>query len=129
MTIYGVAILAFCFLVGKIMGSLLGSWIGINGDVGGVGFAMILLMFTNAFLRNRGWLKPETTKGILFWSSMYIPVIVAMAATRNVHAALSGGNIAMLAGILATLLAFFLVPVIAQIGRPDQPANTNTDVS
>lgn len=117
MIIYGVALLAFCFLAGKLMGSVLGSWIGINGDVGGVGFAMLLLMLINLYLKRRGWLLVETQKGILFWSAMYLPIIIAMAATRNVRAAISGGPIAIVAGIVVTLAAFALVPLIAKIGR------------
>lgn len=117
MIIYGVALLAFCFLVGKLMGTVLGSWIGISGDVGGVGFAMLLLMLINLCLKRRGWLLVETQKGILFWSSMYLPIIVAMAATRNVKAAVSGGPIAIIVGVIVTLAAFFLVPLIAKIGR------------
>ena len=42
MKIYGVALLAACFLIGKLLGNLLGILINIDGDVGGVGFAMIL---------------------------------------------------------------------------------------
>lgn len=117
MIIYGVALLAFCFLAGKLMGSFLGSLMGINGDVGGVGFAMLLLMLINLYLKRKGWLPMETQKGILFWSSMYLPIIVAMAATRNVKAAISGGPIAMIVGVIVTLSAFFLVPLIAKIGR------------
>lgn len=47
MIIYGVALLAFCFLAGKLLGSYLGVLIGVNGDVGGVGFAMLFLMVIN----------------------------------------------------------------------------------
>ena len=39
MKIYGVALLSFCFLVGKFLGTLLGKIIDVNGDVGGVGGA------------------------------------------------------------------------------------------
>ncbi|MCB0839043.1 MAG: malonate transporter subunit MadL [Bacteroidetes bacterium] len=117
MIIYGVAILAFCFLVGKLMGSLLGTWIGISGDVGGVGFAMLLLMLSNLYLKKKGWFPQQTEQGILFWSSMYIPIIVAMAATRNVNAALSGGTVAVIAGVVVTISGFFLVPLIARIGQ------------
>ena len=120
MVIYGVALLAFCFLVGKLLGGLLGAAINIDGDVGGVGFAMILLIFCQAYLKQKGWLKPATQQGMLFWSAMYIPIIVAMAATQNVKAALSGGNLALLAGGIATLAAFALVPVISKIGRPKE---------
>ncbi|MEZ5069527.1 MAG: malonate transporter subunit MadL [Bacteroidales bacterium] len=117
MRIYGVALLAGCFLVGKYAGNLLGALIGVNGDVGGVGFAMILLMGLSTLGRKKGWLLPPTEDGILFWSSMYIPVIVAMAATQNVRAAVSGGWVAILAGLAGTLVCFLLVPLIARIGR------------
>jgi malonate transporter MadL subunit len=117
MIIYGVALLAFCFLVGKLLGNLLGLVIGVDGDVGGVGFAMLLLMLINLYLKNKGWLKIETTKGILFWSSMYLPIIIAMAATRNVKAAISGGPVALVVGVVITITGFFLVPVIARIGK------------
>jgi len=118
MKIYGVALLAFCYLVGKLVGVFLGKLLDINGDVGGVGFAMLLLILLNAFVRKKGWLEAETEKGILFWSSMYIPVVVAMASILNVKAALSGGWLAIIIGLVVTLSAFFLVPVISKIGRP-----------
>lgn len=117
MIIYGVALLAFCFLAGKLVGSFLGMCIGVDGDVGGVGFAMLFLMLINLYLKNRGWLKVETTRGILFWSSMYLPIIVAMAATQNVKAAISNGPVALVAGIIVTTAGFFLVPIIAKIGQ------------
>lgn len=117
MIIYGVALLAFCFLVGKLLGHLLGVLIGINSDVGGVGFAMLLLMLINLYLKNKGWLQAETTKGIMFWSSMYLPIIIAMAATRNVKAAISGGPVALVVGVVITITGFFLVPLIARIGK------------
>ena len=117
MKIYGVALLAFCFLLGKLLGSLLGRIINIDGDVGGVGFAMILLIFLNAFLKKKGWIQSETNNGILFWSSMYIPIIVAMSATQNVTAAISGGPLAILAGIIVTIAAFLFVPLLSKIGK------------
>jgi malonate transporter MadL subunit len=117
MIIYGVALLAFCFLAGKLLGGFLGQVIGIDGDVGGVGFAMLLLMLINLYLKNKGWLKLETTQGILFWSSMYLPIIVAMAATQNVRAAISGGPIAIIVGAVVTITGFVLVPLISKIGK------------
>ncbi|NND31598.1 MAG: malonate transporter subunit MadL [Saprospiraceae bacterium] len=116
MIIYGVALLAFCFLAGKILGFSLGLCIGVEGDVGGVGFAMLLLMLINLYLKKKGWLKLATTQGILFWSSMYIPIIVAMAATQNVNAAISGGPVALVAGAIVTITGFLLVPTISKIG-------------
>lgn len=117
MTIYGVALLAFCFLLGKTLGNLLGDLLHFDGDIGGVGFAMILLILSHAYLKKKGWMKAPSTNGILFWSSMYIPIIVAMAATQNVYAALSGGMVALLAGTVATIAGFFLVPMLSKIGR------------
>jgi len=120
MKIYGVALLAFCFLMGKFIGNLLGEAIGINGDVGGVGFGMLLLILGNMYLKRKGLLEPQTEKGILFWSSMYIPVVVAMSATQNVKAAISEGPIAIIVGLVVTLTGFFLVPLISKIGRKKQ---------
>jgi len=120
MRIYGVAVLAFCFLIGKLVGNFLGAAIGVNGDVGGVGFGMVLLIFVNAYMRKKRWLKPLTEKGILFWSAMYIPVVVAMSATQNVKAAISEGPIAIIVGVVVTLCAFLLVPLISKIGRKKQ---------
>ncbi|MEZ5040167.1 MAG: malonate transporter subunit MadL [Saprospiraceae bacterium] len=117
MKIYGVALLAGCFLLGKILGNMLGTLIKINSDIGGVGFAMFLLMASSIYLRKKGWLVQESESGILFWSSMYIPIVVAMAATLNVKAAVSGGFMAIFAGISVTIVCLFLVPVIAKIGK------------
>lgn len=117
MKIYGVALLAFCFLIGKILGTLLGNSIGIDGDVGGVGFAMLLLMWTQSFLNSKAWFNQETISGINFWSSIYIPIVVAMAATSNVRGALSGGLGAILIGVIVTIGAFGLVPLISKIGN------------
>lgn len=120
MKIYGVSLLAFCFLLGKLIGNILGYLMQINGDVGGVGFAMLFLMLSNSIFKRKGWMAKETKKGILFWSSMYIPIIVAMAATQNVKAALSGGVIAILAGVLATFIAFSFIPLLSKIGNKKQ---------
>ena len=120
MKIYGVALLAGCFLLGKIMGNILGQLININNDIGGVGFAMFLLMFSSIYLKNKGWLVKESENGILFWSAIYIPIVVAMAATLNVKAAVSGGFVAVFAGIGATMACLFFVPVIAKIGQRNE---------
>ena len=116
MKIYGVAILAACFLTGQFLGELLGIWLKIDGNVGGVGFAMLFLIVLGDWMKKKKYLPDETEKGILFWSAMYIPVVIAMSATQNVKAALSGGWVAVLVGVFGTALCFFLVPVIAKIG-------------
>lgn len=117
MTIYGVGILAFCFIAGQLVGELLGRFINIDANVGGVGFAMFLLIFMNEVLKGKGILTQPFREGIQFWSAMYIPIIVAMSATQNVVAAFSGGYVAILAGSIPTLTLVVLVPMISKIGK------------
>jgi len=115
MTIYGVGILAACYLAGQLLGELLGRFIGIDANIGGVGFAMILLILANDKLMQKNLLPPASQQGILFWSFMYIPVIVAMSATQNVYAAFSGGFVAIAAGTIPTAAMFFLIPLLTRI--------------
>ena len=117
MKIYGVALLAFCFLIGKLIGNYLGVLIGLKNDVGGVGFAMLLLMISYSYFKKKDVVKEMATQGILFWSSMYIPIIVAMAATQNVKAAISQGPVAVIIGVVVTMTGFLLVPLISKIGQ------------
>ena len=79
MKIYGVAFLAVCYLIGQVIGKYIGIGLGIGGNVGGVGIAMILLAMINDRFYNKTSLHVETQAGVLFWSSMYMPVIVAMS--------------------------------------------------
>jgi malonate transporter MadL subunit len=118
MVIYGVALLSACLLAGAFLGDLLGALIGVEANVGGVGIAMLLLILLSDRLRSMGRLNPTSTRGILFWSSIYIPVVVAMAARQDVLSALKGGPAAVLAGALAVGLGFLLVPVIVRLGAP-----------
>ncbi len=121
MTIYGVGLLAACCIVGQLLGEALGQLLGIEANVGGVGFAMILLMLSTNWLDVRKQLPAETSQGISFWSQMYIPVIIAMAATQNVSAAIKGGLLALLAGLIPTALAFAMIPLLAYFFTHQQP--------
>ncbi|MEQ8364403.1 MAG: malonate transporter subunit MadL [Cyclobacteriaceae bacterium] len=118
MKIYGVAILAACFLAGQLIGAALGFWMDIPGNMGGVAFAMFFLIMLNEQIRKRGYFQAETENGIMFWNAMYIPIVVAMSATQNVKAALSGGWVAVVVGLLATGFCLFLVPLVSKIGAP-----------
>jgi malonate transporter MadL subunit len=112
MTIYGTALLAICLLAGQVIGTLLGRAIGIDTNVGGVGIAMLMLIAATSILQRHGRLTPATQSGILFWSSVYIPIVVAMAAIQNVRGAIAGGAVAVVAGVAAAAAAFAMVPVI-----------------
>jgi len=127
MVVYGVALLALCMLTGMYIGELLGVLLGVDANVGGVGVAMLLLIVLSNISETRFHLKPVSESGIQFWSAMYIPIVVAMAAKQNVIAALSGGWIAILAGVLAVAAGFALIPVLSRLSSGDGQAFTETE--
>lgn len=120
MIVYGVALLSLCLIAGMLVGETLGVLMGVQANVGGVGIAMLLLVLAS----NTDKFKTLTTgaagTGIQFWSAMYIPIVVAMAARQNVAAAADGGLLALVAGVAAVVVSFALVPVLSRIGK-----NTN----
>ena len=116
MAINGTAILAICLLIGAIVGRLLGIAVGVDANVGGVGIAMLLLIFFSSRLQRAGRMEPPTKQGIVFWSSIYIPIVVVMAASQNVRAAITGGPVAIVAGALAVIASFAMIPLIFRIG-------------
>jgi malonate transporter MadL subunit len=128
LVIYGVSILAACMIFGLFLGEVLGQLIGVQANVGGVGIAMLLMILLSDRLRRAGKLNPLTEQGILFWSAIYIPVVVAMAAKQNVLAAVEGGPAAILAGAGAVVVSFALVPVLSSVGDTS-PAEAHSDLS
>jgi malonate transporter MadL subunit len=128
MAVYGTALLAICLLVGNLLGTLLGQAMGIDANVGGVGIAMLLLILITDRLRSAGTLTAPTQAGVVYWSSIYIPIVVAMAATQNVPAAVNAGSVALLAGGIAVVASFALVPLLSRLGpkEPPTPPATHT---
>ncbi|MDH8677176.1 malonate transporter subunit MadL [Fusibacter bizertensis] len=117
MEIYGLGIVAFCMYIGSFIGYFIGEALGISGNVGGVGFAMLLLILLSNYVdKKRGGWSERTKNGIYLLSALYIPIVVAMAGIQNVVAAFSGGAIAFVAGGVATIGSMFLVPVIGKLG-------------
>ena len=100
MIIYGVALLAGCYMAGNLIGDVLGMALGVNANIGGVGFAMLLLIVISTWAEQKGIMKGPEEAGIKFWASMYIPIVVAMSSIQNVVAALSGGMVAILGDVL-----------------------------
>ncbi|HUS01680.1 MAG TPA: malonate transporter subunit MadL [Chitinophagaceae bacterium] len=117
MLIYGVAILSGCYILGQIIGESLGKLLHIDASVGGVGFAMLLLILVNHWMHKRKWFTAEMDMGVLFWNKMYIPVIVAMSASQNVAVALAGGMVALLAGGFAVAFSFLLIPYFSKLAQ------------
>ncbi|KAF0193543.1 MAG: malonate transporter subunit MadL [Bacillota bacterium] len=113
MEVVGLGIIAACMFVGVTVGSVLAKTIGVSGDVGGVGFAMLLMVIITNYVK----LDDKVKNGIQFISNLYIPIIVAMAAIQNVVSALKGGAVAFLAGGIATVASLALVPIIVKLGK------------
>src|SRR3954454_10434058 len=120
MTVFGVALLAICTLIGVFVGDLLGVVLHVKANVGGVGIAMMLLIVARIWLTRRQELSHGVKLGVEFWATMYIPIVVAMAAQQNVVAAVRGGPIVLIAGLGAVSLCFAAVALIGHIGRDRQ---------
>lgn len=114
MTISGVALLALCTLLGQIVGELLGSLLGIKANVGGVGFAMLLLIGARLLLKQKGLLSEGVNRGVSLWGSLYIPIVVAMAAQQDVVAAMTGGPMVVLGAVVVVIGCFAMVALIGR---------------
>lgn len=124
MKIYGVAVLAACFIVGQLIGDVLGMVFKFDGNIGGVGFGMLLLILFGDFMKKKNWIDAESESGIQFWSGMYIPVVVAMSSIQNVKAALSGGWVALVVGVVATGFCFLLIPLLSKFSPKTENQET-----
>lgn len=125
MIVYGVALLSVCLILGMIIGETLGVLLGVEANVGGVGIAMLFLVFASNSDLFKSLTEDAAGAGIKFWSAMYIPIVVAMAARQNVAAAVDGGVLALLAGVAAVVVSFALVPVLSRLGTA--PAATDNE--
>ena len=114
MVVYGVALLACCYLAGNFVGDLLGALLGINANIGGVGFAMLFLILISTWAIQKGYMKAPEEQGIKFWSAMYIPIVVAMSSIQNVAAALAGGVVALVGAVLAVVIGYLAIPFFSK---------------
>lgn len=117
MVIYGVLLLSLCYFAGLFVGEVMGRLVGLNANVGGVGFAMLFLLLLCSYsdtvknsLRNERFCD-----GLKFWQNMYIPVVVAMSASQDVVKAVKSGWLAILCGITLTILSLCLIPLVSKI--------------
>ncbi|HEX6704812.1 MAG TPA: malonate transporter subunit MadL [Albitalea sp.] len=117
MIIYGTALLAVCHLLGIFLGDVLGQALGVKTNVGGVGIAMLLLIFARLYMQKRDILPKLTELGVEYWGAMYIPVVVAMAAQQDMVAALRGGPVALLSAVATVAVC---AGVIAAINRTER---------
>ena len=110
--IYSLVTLALCMLLGKYLGTLRGALVGIGGDVGGVGFAIILLLFVGNSKLFSFTKRQDFKDGMTFWKKMYIPVVVARAASQNVYRVLTSGMVAIVGGAAAVAFPFLLLYIL-----------------
>lgn len=126
--IFGVSILAICMLVGIYLGDIFGIALGLDSNIGGVGLSMLFLVLLVDYLTKRDRLSEPAQSGISFWSAMYIPIVVAMAANQNVAGALDGGPLAVLAGLSATFGGWLLVPWLTKVKDEDGDTGGESNV-
>ena len=115
--IYGVAVLSACMLLGSLIGTVFGDLIGAGTEVGGVGFAMLLLIFVTNSKKLTFTQKPAFVQGINFWKAMFIPVVIAMTAAQNVFNMLSSGIVAIVAGAAAVGFSFLMLFVLHKLDQ------------
>ena len=121
--IYSLVTLSLCMIVGKYIGLLLGTLVGIDADVGGVGFAIILLVLVTNSPKLAFAQKKEFKDGVNFWKQMYMPVVVALAATQNVYRMLTSGMVAIVAGSAAVAVPFLIVYLLHKHDERRQAKN------
>ena len=121
MVIYGLAIMGGCMVIGTGLGYLIGHLVGIDANVGGVGIAMLMLVIVSRHLMDRDQLSKAAQSGIQFWSTMYIPIVVAMCARQNVVAAFDAGAVAFIAGLGAVFAGFLLIRPISALSPKSDP--------
>jgi malonate transporter MadL subunit len=117
-TISGVALLAICTLLGAFLGDWLGVLLGVKANVGGVGIAMVMLIAVRAWLARTGRLSSGAKLGVQFWAALYIPIVVAMAATQNVVSAVESGPMVLVASVGTVVICFIAVAVFSRLGGP-----------
>jgi malonate transporter MadL subunit len=123
MHIYGIAFLALVYLSGQFLGEILGNLLGLDANVGGVGFAMILLLLLKDWLLRKDFMSLEMEAGIEFWNKLFIPVVIAMAASLNVKLALTAGSLALVVGLIPVIICFFVFPVLLKTFTPEKDGN------
>ena len=115
--IYGVAVLAGCMLAGTFIGTVFGNVIGAGTEIGGVGFAMLLLIFITNCEKLKFTQKPAFIQGMTYWKAMFIPVVIAMTSCQNVFSMLSSSIVAIAAGAAAVGFSYFMLYILHIISK------------
>ena len=116
MLVYGVAVLAGCFIIGQITGELFGHLLHIDANVGGVVLPCCCSFSSISGCTGKKLITPiwrrASCSGAICTSQWWW-----RCRPQNAKAALSGGGLAVAAGIIPLAACFALVPVIARLGK------------
>jgi malonate transporter MadL subunit len=117
LVIYGVLLLSLCYFAGLFVGEVMGRLVGLNANVGGVGFAMLFLLLLCSYSETvkKNICNEGLCSGLRFWQNMYIPVVIAMSASQDVVKAVRSGWLAIFCGITLTVLSICLIPFVSRI--------------
>ena len=64
MVVYGVALLAGCYMAGNFIGDVLGALLGVKANIGGVGFAMLLLILISTWAIQKGYIRHRRNRAL-----------------------------------------------------------------
>ena len=81
MIIYGVALLSVSLILGMLTGEALGVILGVDANAGGVGIAMLFLVFASNSASFRA-LTAGRWRGHQILSAMYIPIVEQWPSNR-----------------------------------------------
>ena len=115
--IYGVAALSGCMLLGTLIGTVFGDLIGAETEIGGVAFAMLLMILLMNSKKLAFTQKTAFVQGVNFWKAMFIPVVIAMTATQNVFGMFSSSIVAVVAGGAAVGFSFLMLFVLHKLKK------------
>ena len=73
-------------------------------------------------MHKSGRLNEASESGVHYWGAIYIPVVVAMAMTQNVVAAVSGGPMALIAATVTVVVCGLFVAFINRLEIVDEQA-------
>ena len=104
-------------LLGSLIGTVFGDLIGAGTEIGGVGFAMLLLIYLTNSKKFTFTQKPAFVQGVNFWKAMFIPVVIAMTATQNVFNMLSSSIVAIAAGAAAVGFSYLMLFVLHKLDQ------------
>jgi malonate transporter MadL subunit len=124
LVIYGVLLLSLCYFAGLFVGEVTGRLVGLNANVGGVGFAMLFLLLLCSYSETvkNGLRNERFSDGLKFWQNMYIPVVIAMSASQDVVKAVRSGWLAIICGVTLTVLSLCLIPLVSRISSSKNKA-------